>query len=75
MAMGSPLAPVVANYVTENFEKQTLDTAPKRPTCCYRYVDDMFVIWLHGIEELPAFQQHLSSIHTNIEFTMETQKR
>jgi hypothetical protein len=44
--------------------------APKKTSYWYRYVDDMFVIWPRGMEELQKFQ-HLNNIHTKIKFTME----
>jgi hypothetical protein len=68
IAMGSPPAPTVAHYFMENIEKQALDMAPKRPTCWYRYMDDTFVMRLHGMEEvrfnsiLTAYMQILSSL-------------
>jgi hypothetical protein len=72
IAMGSPLAPTVAYYFLENIEKQALDMAPKRPTCWYRYMDDTFVMRLHGMEEvrfnsiLTAYMQILSSLWKNM---------
>ncbi|MGP1919436.1 MAG: hypothetical protein ACTS41_01600, partial [Candidatus Hodgkinia cicadicola] len=39
-----------------------------------RYVDDAFVIWPYGEEELEQFHQHLNSIHPNIQFTKETEE-
>ncbi|XP_062837651.1 uncharacterized protein LOC134299269 [Anolis carolinensis] len=74
VAMGSPLSPVVANFYMEYFEKQALETAPKKPTVWFRYVDDTFTIWSHGEEELSKFLDHLNSIHPNIQFTMEKEK-
>jgi len=38
------------------------------------YVDDTFVIWLHGKEELTEFSNHLSGLHTNIQVTMEQEE-
>jgi hypothetical protein len=38
LAMGSPLAPVMANM--EFFEQQALNTAEKKPSIWYRYMDD-----------------------------------
>jgi hypothetical protein len=75
IAVVMPLAPTVANYFTEHSEKQALDTAPKRPTCRYRYVDDTFAIWPHGIWELREFQNQLDIIHANIKFTKETERK
>nr|XP_060622650.1 uncharacterized protein LOC132769734 [Anolis sagrei ordinatus] len=74
VAMGSPLSPVIANFYMEHFEKQALETATKKPTIWFRYVDDTFTIWSHGEEELNRFLEHLNSIHPNIQFTMEKEK-
>ena len=69
-AMGSPLSLVIANLYMERFEERALDTAILRPKTWVRYVDDTFVIWLHGPAELKKFQEHfnsqrpIDSIHT-----------
>jgi hypothetical protein len=73
VAMGSPLAPVIANYYMEHFE-QAMSTASRKPTHWYRYVDDTFVVWPNGEEELHEFLDHLNNIHPNIKFTMEVKK-
>jgi predicted GIY-YIG superfamily endonuclease/uncharacterized protein (UPF0335 family) len=72
--MGSPLSPVISNFYMERFEQMALGSARKTPTYWYRYVDDTFVIWPHGMEELEKFLQHLNNIHTRIKFTMEIEK-
>ena len=36
-----------------------------------RYVDDTFVLWTHGVNELDAFLNHLNSQYPAIQFTME----
>jgi hypothetical protein len=48
VAMGSPLSPVIANFFMEDFEERALNQATLKPTCWYRYVDDIFAIWPHG---------------------------
>ncbi|XP_054715271.1 uncharacterized protein LOC129224748 [Uloborus diversus] len=73
VAMGSPLSPVIANFYMEKFEEVALSTAEKQPTCWLRYVDDTFVIWSHGKDELHRFLIHINSQHENIQFTMETE--
>ena len=54
VAMGSPLSPVIANFFMEDFEEKALNQATLKPTCWYRYVDDTFVIWPHGKENLTS---------------------
>lgn len=71
MAMGSPLSPVVANFFMEEFEQKALRTAQRKPKHWFRYVDDTFVIWPHGEEELHNFLEHLNEINSNIKLTME----
>ncbi|XP_045492134.1 uncharacterized protein LOC123691667 [Colias croceus] len=69
VAMGSPVSPVVADIFMEDFEERALATAPVKPRLYKRYVDDTFTIL--PTEHIPAFLEHLNSIHKNIQFTME----
>jgi hypothetical protein len=39
----------------EHFEQLAISSANKRPAHWYRYVDDTFVVWPHGKEELQEF--------------------
>ncbi|XP_046397683.1 uncharacterized protein LOC124164403 [Ischnura elegans] len=72
VAMGSPLSPAIANFYMENFEKQALNSAPLKPKCFFRYVDDTFLIWPHGKDlALDLFFAHMNSQHPSIKFTME----
>jgi len=72
--MGSPLSPVIANFFMEDFEEGVLNQATHKPTCWYRYVDDIFAIWPHGKASLTTFLVHLNSLHKNIQFTMEIEE-
>jgi hypothetical protein len=74
VAMGSPLSPVIANFFMEDFEKKAVEQSTHKPTCWYRYVDDIFVIWPHGHDKLTEFLNHLNGLHKKIHFTMETEK-
>lgn len=71
VAMGNPLSPVIANFYMERFEQQAIQTASKRPSYWFRYVDDVFLIWSYGEEELDKFHQHINNINPRIQFTME----
>ena len=55
----------------EDVEKKVIKQATHKPVCWFRYVDDTFVIWPHGREELTEFLTYLSGFHTNIQFTMQ----
>ena len=74
VAMGSPLSPVIANFFMEDFKEKALNQATLKPTCWYRYVDDTFVIWPHGKDNLTEFLEHLSGLHKNIQFTVEIEE-
>jgi hypothetical protein len=74
VSMGLPLAPVIANFYMEHFEQLAVSLAHKKPAYWYRYVDDTFVVWPHGKEELQEFLKHLNNIHPNIKFTMEVEE-
>ena len=74
VAMGSPLSPAIANFYMEDFEERALESAPLRPKFFFRYVDDTFVVWPHGIDTLDSFLTHMNGLHPNIRFTMEIEK-
>jgi len=74
VTMGSPLAPVIANYYMEHFKQLAISMASRKPTHWYRYVDDTFVVWPHREEEFHDFLNHLNNIHPNIKFTMEVEQ-
>ncbi len=69
--MGSPLSPVLANLFMIYFEKKIIDTFSLKPKIWLRYMDDIFVIWSYGIDELNNFLSHMNSLHPNIDFTIE----
>ena len=74
VAMGSPLSPAIANFYMEDFEERALSSAPLRPKCFLRYVDDTFIIWPHGLDALHTFLDHMNDQHPNIKFTMEIER-
>ena len=69
VAMGSPLSPIIANLFMENFEEKALNTANPKPEWWSRFVDDTFLIWAHGKEELDKFVDHLNGKTESIKFT------
>jgi hypothetical protein len=71
VAMGSPLAPVIANFYMEHFEQKAISAAIKKSARWYRYVNDIFALWSHGKGDLQDFVQHVNNIHKSIKFTME----
>ena len=72
--MGSPLSPALANLYMEDFEIRALNSSTLKPKLWLRYVDDTFVIWQHGDDNLNKFLSHLNQIHPRIKFTMEKEQ-
>jgi hypothetical protein len=66
VAKGSPLSPVIANFYMEEYEKVALELAPLKPCCWFCNVDDTFVIWLRGPDEVKYFLYHLNSIQPKV---------
>ena len=52
-------------------EEKFLSTCKLRPWVWWRFLDDVFVIWLHSEEELNLFLARLNSFHKTIKFTWE----
>ena len=73
-AMGSPLSPIIANLFMEHLEEEAIQSPPSQPAVWTHYVDNTFVIWQHGDEELARFHRHLNQQSPNIQFTMDKEK-
>ena len=67
--MGSLLSPVTATLYMEALEEKTPHSFPLQPTMWLRYVDDIFVVWSHGMEVLGDFHNHLNTQDRATEFT------
>uniref|UniRef100_A0A1B6D9B7 Reverse transcriptase domain-containing protein n=1 Tax=Clastoptera arizonana TaxID=38151 RepID=A0A1B6D9B7_9HEMI len=72
-AMGSPLSPVVANLYMEHFEQKAINSFELKPKTFLRYVDDTFVIWPLGVDNINRFLAHLNFVHPSIQYTMEVE--
>ena len=69
--MGSPLSPVVAYFNMEKFEETATASALLRPKYWLRYVDNTFVVWSHGEDELERFLSQINNVHPWIQFMIE----
>lgn len=65
-AMGKKFAPNYANLFLAKWEEDALSKCPKKPLCYLRYLDDIFIIWQHTIEEFQTFFDTLNNQHKNI---------
>ena len=60
VAMGSPLACILANIMMEALESELMSKFPVQPALWVRFVDDIFVIWPHGQEHFNEFLEGLN---------------
>ena len=65
VAMGSPLAPILANLFMGHHEKVWLEMADGGPTFYRRYVDDIFLTF-ENEECALSFLDYLNNRHPNI---------
>ena len=70
-AMGTRMAPSYANLFMGNFEHLAIENAPLKPIVWWRYIDDIFMIWTEGEDNLKTLINYLNSIHPTIKFTHE----
>ena len=70
-AMGTRVAPSLADIYMAWFEKMYIYTYPLQPLIWMRFLDDCFCIWQHGWDELSKFTKHINNCHANSKFTME----
>lgn len=61
--MGFLLSTVLSNFLMEYFDI-ALKFEPKKPKCFFRYIDDIFVIWPHGIESFISY--YILLVYTEI---------
>ena len=50
-------------------EENFLSGYPYKPLAYYRYIDDIFIIWSHGLDLLHNFINSINNQHSNIIFT------
>ena len=67
--MGTKLAPSYANLFMTKFEEKYVYTYPLQPKLWKRFIDDIFMIWPHGMDSLLEFINHLNIVHPTIKFT------
>ena len=70
LSMGSPLAPLLANWFVSNLETDLLQKQDEPIMYC-RYVDDIFSIFSND-KQANEFKQRLNNVHKDLIFTMET---
>ncbi len=69
VAMGTRAAPTVANLVMGEFEVKWVYTYDLQAILWVRFIDDIFLIWTHGVTLLKQFIHHLNSVYPTLKFT------
>jgi len=70
IAMGSPLAPLMASIFLHNLEQKFNNFNGELPLFYTRYVDDTFLIF-KGEDNVSHFLEFVNGLHPNIKFTFE----
>ncbi|XP_072384440.1 uncharacterized protein [Diabrotica undecimpunctata] len=58
----------------QEIEQRAIETAEHKSKLWFRYVDDTFIIWIHGEEKLKVLLEHINNIYHQIQLTMELEK-
>ena len=61
----------VCNYLYGSPRGRFSRNTYKKPWLWWRYIDDIFMIWQHGEDELKIFLKKLNNFHPSIKFTCE----
>ena len=69
--MGSPLSPVLVNLYMEMFETELLPAILPPSVTWYRYIDDIFSVWLDALSGFDDFLQRLNNLVPSIKFKVE----
>ena len=67
-AMGTKVAPSFANTYMGWFESKFVYTYRQQPLLWVRFIDDIFVIWQHGLPAFKDFEVHLNQCVPSIKF-------
>lgn len=71
-AMGKKFAPSYANIFMASWEQRALASFHLKPFAYFRFVDDIWGIWTHGMEEFRKCTHHLNHQQKSIKITFET---
>ena len=65
--MGKAFGGAFAGLYLGEWESQAIHTSSLSPRVWYRFQDDIFLIWDHGIDTLNLFRDHLNSLDAHIQ--------
>lgn len=70
-AMGKTFAPSYANIFMACWEEAALDSHPLKPYAYYRFLDDIWGIWVYSKEDFECFIKHLNQHQRSIKVKFE----
>ena len=73
-AIGTKMAPPYAVIFMGKIEEEFLETQSLKPMVWWRYIDDIFMLWQHGEQNLKVFLEALNCCHSTIKFTADYSK-
>ena len=73
-AIGTKCAPSYAILFLAALEERLLEEAQYKPFLWWHFIDDIFLVWLHGEEKLSEFINFLNGAHHSLKFTAEWSK-
>ena len=71
VAMGSPLAPILADLFITKMEQKLNRFSTNRPKIWLRYVDDVLCVFDINVEKIHAFLERINKWPPNLRFTIE----
>ena len=71
VAMGSPLAPILADLWMQKMERKLNRFSTNKPNIWLRYVDDVFCIFDIPETKITEFHSKINKWHNNLKFTRE----
>uniref|UniRef100_A0A0F8AB68 GIY-YIG domain-containing protein n=1 Tax=Larimichthys crocea TaxID=215358 RepID=A0A0F8AB68_LARCR len=71
-AMGKKFAPAYANIFMAEWETSALASCKQKPTYYYRYLDDIWGVWPHSMEDFNQFLLTLNSHNPSIKLKSTT---
>ena len=74
VAMGSPLAPALADLFTTKMEQKLNQFSTNRPKIWLRYVDDVFCVFEINVEKIHSFLEWINKWHPNLWFTIKLEQ-
>ena len=73
-SIGTKMAPPYAIIFMDSLQEDILSNSLLKALMRWRYIDDIFMVWEHGEEELKKFLETLNCYHPTIKFTAESSK-